>query len=47
MAALEDAQPAEIPAEAREQHARLAEQVEEHRFRYYVKDAPVVNYSSE
>jgi DNA ligase (NAD+) len=43
VAALEDAQPAEIPAEAREQHARLAEQVEEHRFRYYVKDAPVVS----
>ncbi|WP_116215942.1 NAD-dependent DNA ligase LigA [Streptomyces olivoreticuli] len=31
------------PAEAREQHARLAEQIEEHRFRYYVKDAPVVS----
>ncbi|WNI18221.1 NAD-dependent DNA ligase LigA [Actinacidiphila sp. ITFR-21] len=43
MAALEDAQPAEVPAEAREQHARLAEQVEEHRFRYYVRDAPVVS----
>ncbi|WP_037913609.1 NAD-dependent DNA ligase LigA [Actinacidiphila yeochonensis] len=34
---------AEIPAEAREEHARLAEQVEEHRFRYYVNDAPVVS----
>jgi DNA ligase (NAD+) len=33
----------EIPAEAREEHARLAEQVEEHRFRYYVNDAPVVS----
>jgi DNA ligase (NAD+) len=33
----------EIPAEAREEHARLAEQIEEHRFRYYVKDAPVVS----
>ncbi|MFC4331491.1 NAD-dependent DNA ligase LigA [Streptomyces andamanensis] len=32
-----------VPAEAREEHARLAEQVEEHRFRYYVKDAPVVS----
>ncbi|MEU0599215.1 NAD-dependent DNA ligase LigA [Streptomyces sp. NPDC006393] len=32
-----------VPAEAREQHARLADQVEEHRFRYYVKDAPVVS----
>ncbi|MFJ3904633.1 NAD-dependent DNA ligase LigA [Streptomyces sp. NPDC090025] len=31
------------PAEAREQHAELAEQVEEHRFRYYVKDQPVVS----
>ena len=33
----------EIPAEAREQHALLAEQIEEHRFRYYVNDAPVVS----
>ncbi|MER7835089.1 NAD-dependent DNA ligase LigA [Streptomyces sp. NPDC096040] len=32
-----------VPAEAREQHARLAEQIEEHRFRYYVKDAPVIS----
>lgn len=32
-----------VPAEAREEHARLAEQVEEHRFRYYVKDQPVVS----
>ncbi|GAA2099688.1 NAD-dependent DNA ligase LigA [Streptomyces albiaxialis] len=32
-----------VPAEAREKHARLAEQIEEHRFRYYVKDAPIVS----
>ncbi|MFG2329152.1 NAD-dependent DNA ligase LigA [Streptomyces sp. NPDC048604] len=32
-----------LPAEAREQHAQLAEQVEEHRFRYYVKDQPVIS----
>ncbi|WP_328861821.1 NAD-dependent DNA ligase LigA [Streptomyces sp. NBC_00306] len=32
-----------LPAEAREQHALIAEQVEEHRFRYYVKDQPVVS----
>jgi DNA ligase (NAD+) len=32
-----------VPAEAREKHVRLAEQIEEHRFRYYVKDAPVVS----
>ncbi|MFF0437006.1 NAD-dependent DNA ligase LigA [Streptomyces sp. NPDC004327] len=31
------------PAEAREKHAELAEQVEEHRFRYYVNDQPVVS----
>ncbi|MBM9503836.1 NAD-dependent DNA ligase LigA [Actinacidiphila acididurans] len=43
MASLEQAGPADIPAEARERHARLAEQVEEHRFRYYVKDAPLVS----
>ncbi|MCM2576740.1 NAD-dependent DNA ligase LigA [Streptomyces meridianus] len=36
-------QDASVPATEREQHARLAEQVEEHRFRYYVKDAPVVS----
>ncbi|MER6161231.1 NAD-dependent DNA ligase LigA [Streptomyces sp. NPDC001868] len=49
MAGDKDAQPtsvpaeAAVPAEAREKHARLAEQIEEHRFRYYVKDAPVVS----
>ncbi|MEU0955967.1 NAD-dependent DNA ligase LigA [Streptomyces niveus] len=32
-----------VSAEARERHAHLAEQVEEHRFRYYVKDQPVVS----
>ncbi|MEV0093188.1 NAD-dependent DNA ligase LigA [Streptomyces sp. NPDC050738] len=32
-----------VPAQAREQHAQLAEQIEEHRFRYYVKDQPVVS----
>ncbi|MGW4229155.1 NAD-dependent DNA ligase LigA [Streptomyces sp. NPDC004980] len=36
-------QPTGVPAEAREQHALLAEQIEEHRFRYYVKDQPVVS----
>ncbi|WP_274562235.1 NAD-dependent DNA ligase LigA [Streptomyces spiramyceticus] len=36
-------QHAAVPAEAREQHAQLAEQIEEHRFRYYVKDQPVVS----
>ncbi|MET7618589.1 NAD-dependent DNA ligase LigA [Streptomyces sp. NPDC005408] len=32
-----------VPAEAREKHARLAEEVEGHRFRYYVKDSPVIS----
>ncbi|MFI6943231.1 NAD-dependent DNA ligase LigA [Streptomyces sp. NPDC050418] len=32
-----------VPAEARERHAQVAEQIEEHRFRYYVKDQPVVS----
>ncbi|MFD7087328.1 NAD-dependent DNA ligase LigA [Streptomyces sp. NPDC056652] len=32
-----------VPAEARERHAQLAEQIEEHRFRYYVKDQPVIS----
>ncbi|WP_434596928.1 NAD-dependent DNA ligase LigA [Streptomyces sp. A5-4] len=36
-------QHAAVPAEARERHAQLAEQIEEHRFRYYVKDQPVVS----
>ncbi|MER8095263.1 NAD-dependent DNA ligase LigA [Streptomyces goshikiensis] len=34
---------AAVPAALREQHALLAEQVEEHRFRYYVSDQPVVS----
>ncbi|SCK34741.1 NAD-dependent DNA ligase LigA [Streptomyces sp. WMMB 322] len=34
---------APAPADVRERHQRLAEQIEEHRFRYYVKDAPVVS----
>ena len=36
-------QHAAVPAEARERHKGLAEQIEEHRFRYYVRDAPVVS----
>ncbi|MEU3316307.1 NAD-dependent DNA ligase LigA [Streptomyces sp. NPDC048387] len=32
-----------VPTEARERHQLLAEQVEEHRFRYYVNDQPVVS----
>ncbi|MFF0159740.1 NAD-dependent DNA ligase LigA [Streptomyces sp. NPDC005263] len=32
-----------VPTKAREKHAQLAEQIEEHRFRYYVKDAPVIS----
>ncbi|MGW7043815.1 NAD-dependent DNA ligase LigA [Streptomyces avermitilis] len=43
MAGEQHAQPTSVPAEAREKHAQLAEQIEEHRFRYYVKDAPVVS----
>ncbi|MYV99693.1 NAD-dependent DNA ligase LigA [Streptomyces sp. SID3343] len=33
----------EIPAEVRERAATLARELEEHRFRYYVKDSPVVS----
>ncbi|GAA3375988.1 NAD-dependent DNA ligase LigA [Streptomyces sannanensis] len=36
-------QQAGVPTEALERHKLLAEQVEEHRFRYYVKDQPVVS----
>ncbi|MDC0771166.1 NAD-dependent DNA ligase LigA [Streptomyces sp. HD] len=43
MAGDKQAETTAVPAEAREKHAQLAEQVEEHRFRYYVKDAPVVS----
>ncbi|TRV78479.1 NAD-dependent DNA ligase LigA [Streptomyces sp. 130] len=32
-----------VPAEARERHKLLAERIEEHRFRYYVTDRPVVS----
>ncbi|MDG9718798.1 NAD-dependent DNA ligase LigA [Streptomyces sp. DH24] len=43
MAGDKQAETTAVPAEAREKHAQLAEQIEEHRFRYYVKDAPVVS----
>ncbi|MGW6214087.1 NAD-dependent DNA ligase LigA [Streptomyces sp. NPDC055109] len=43
MAGEKHAEPTSVPAEAREKHAQLAEQIEEHRFRYYVNDAPVVS----
>ncbi|MFI6142796.1 NAD-dependent DNA ligase LigA [Streptomyces griseus] len=36
-------QESSVPADVREKHALLAEQIEEHRFRYYVKDQPVVS----
>jgi DNA ligase (NAD+) len=35
-------QQSSVPPQARERHARLAEQVEEHRFRYYVR-TPVIS----
>ncbi|WP_051839288.1 NAD-dependent DNA ligase LigA [Streptomyces sp. NRRL F-5126] len=34
--------PDSVPAAARERHKRLSEEIEEHRFRYYVKDQPVI-----
>ncbi|MFE9769135.1 NAD-dependent DNA ligase LigA [Streptomyces sp. NPDC005808] len=43
MAGETHAEPTSVPAEAREKHALLAEQIEEHRFRYYVKDQPVIS----
>ncbi|MEW2119492.1 NAD-dependent DNA ligase LigA [Streptomyces sp. NPDC005474] len=43
MAGEQHAQSTSVPAEARDRHAQLAERVEEHRFRYYVNDAPVVS----
>ncbi|MFD3625724.1 NAD-dependent DNA ligase LigA [Streptomyces sp. NPDC058698] len=43
MAGDRQAETTSVPAEAREKHAGLAEQIEEHRFRYYVNDAPVIS----
>ncbi|WP_327697861.1 NAD-dependent DNA ligase LigA [Streptomyces sp. NBC_00459] len=43
MAGEQHAQTTSVPAEARDRHAQLAERIEEHRFRYYVNDAPVVS----
>lgn len=43
MAGDKQAESTAVPAEARQRHAQLSEQVEEHRFRYYVKDAPVIS----
>ncbi|MGW5212017.1 NAD-dependent DNA ligase LigA [Streptomyces sp. NPDC004051] len=43
MAGDKQAETTNVPAEARERHAKLAEQIEEHRFRYYVNDAPVIS----
>ncbi|MEV5933571.1 NAD-dependent DNA ligase LigA [Streptomyces sp. NPDC093250] len=43
MAGDKQAETTSVPAEAREKHARLAEQIEEHRFRYYVKNAPIIS----
>ncbi|MGW8066460.1 NAD-dependent DNA ligase LigA [Streptomyces ziwulingensis] len=43
MAGDKQAETTSVPAEAREKHVQLAERIEEHRFRYYVKDAPVVS----
>ncbi|WP_432078180.1 NAD-dependent DNA ligase LigA [Streptomyces sp. YPW6] len=36
-------QASSVPADVREEHALVAERIEEHRFRYYVKDQPVVS----
>ncbi|MFI5568133.1 NAD-dependent DNA ligase LigA [Streptomyces sp. NPDC051740] len=43
MAGDKQAETTSVPAGAREKHAKLAEQIEEHRFRYYVNDAPVIS----
>ncbi|WP_030799493.1 MULTISPECIES: NAD-dependent DNA ligase LigA [unclassified Streptomyces] len=43
MAGEQHAAQSKVPTAAREEHAQLAEQIEEHRFRYYVKDAPVIS----
>jgi DNA ligase (NAD+) len=43
MATPEQVAGAEPPAEARERHANLAREVEEHRYRYFVQDTPTVS----
>ncbi|WEH36038.1 NAD-dependent DNA ligase LigA [Streptomyces sp. AM 4-1-1] len=43
MAGEQQAQRIAVPTEAQALHARLAEEIDEHRFRYYVKDQPVVS----
>lgn len=43
MAGDQDTTDSTVPAAAREEHSRLAKEVEEHRFRYYAKDQPVVS----
>lgn len=32
-----------VPADVRERHARLAAEIEDHQFRYYVLDAPIIS----
>jgi DNA ligase (NAD+) len=36
------AEPTDVPAEARERHTTLAEEVDDHRYRYYVLDRPTI-----
>ncbi|MER5472642.1 NAD-dependent DNA ligase LigA [Streptomyces sp. NPDC002685] len=43
MAGEQHAEPTSVPAEARERHVQLAGEIEEHRVRYYAKDAPVIS----
>jgi DNA ligase (NAD+) len=35
--------PDDVPSEAHQRHADLATRIEEHRFRYYVNDAPIIS----
>ncbi|MBO0839607.1 MAG: NAD-dependent DNA ligase LigA [Sciscionella sp.] len=35
--------PSDVPAELRQRHRHLVEEVTEHRFRYYVRDAPIIS----
>ena len=36
-------EPSAAPPEARDEHARLAQQIDENAYRYYVLDAPTVS----
>jgi DNA ligase (NAD+) len=43
VSATDEPEPTPAPAEARDEHQRIAEEVDEHRFRYHTQDAPTIS----